>query len=237
MLKTLYEAIRHDAKPEIIVVNNRPYATGELTPVHEPTVETLYLRTLRGLVDYINTNVDALNNNYLLCHVESHNTVRLYSSIDPDFSQRSCYVAVKLDTAQATLNQFMDAEAFNIMLQSCFVEYEDDAENNRKEVLQYSSSVREVAEGQTLDDGITQAVTVKQGLASMKKTTIPNPVTLRPYRTFAEVEQPASSFIFRAKSGPSFMLVEADGGAWRGEAMQNIKNFLQDALPELKIIA
>ncbi len=237
MLKELYDAIRGDAKPEIVTVDKRPYATCDLKPVSEPQAKTLHLRTLRGLVDYINTNVDALNNDYLLCHVENHNTVHLYSSIDPEFAQRSCYITVKLDTPSATLNQFMDAESFNIMMQSCFVEYEDDAENNRKEVLQYSSAVREVAEGQMLDDGVTQAVTVKQGLASMKQTVIPNPVTLRPYRTFAEVEQPASSFVFRAKTGPHFMLVEADGGAWRGKAMQNIKDYLQNALPDLKIIA
>ncbi len=237
MLKSLYEAIRHDAKPEIINVDTRPYTTGKLTPVYQPQAQTLQVRTLRGLVDYIISNVDELNNDCLLCHVESHNTVHLYSSMDPQFAQRSCFITVKLDTASATLNQFMDAEPFNIMMQSCFVEYEDDAENNRKEVLQYSSAVREVAEGQTLDDGVTQAVTVKHGIASVKQTTIPNPVTLRPYRTFAEVEQPASSFVFRAKSGPSFMLVEADGGAWRGEAMQNIKDYLQKALPDVKIIA
>ena len=69
---------------------------------------------------------------------------------------------------------------------------------------------------------------------------LPNPVTLRPFRTFTEVEQPASSFVFRAKQkdgGMEFMLVEADGGAWRGEAMRNIKEYMQKAIPELSVIA
>jgi len=33
------------------------------------------------------------------------------------------------------------------------------------------------------------------------------------------------------------MLVEADGGAWRGEAMKNIKEYLETAVPGLNVIA
>ena len=97
--------------------------------------------------------------------------------------------------------------------------------------------MREVAEGVTLDDGVTQAVTVKKGIAAVENVTLPNPVTLRPYRTFTEVEQPASQFVFRAAEGPEFMLVEADGGAWKHEAMQNIKKFMEFEVPGLAVIA
>jgi len=69
---------------------------------------------------------------------------------------------------------------------------------------------------------------------------VPNPVTLRPYRTFSEVEQPASQFVFRMKTGgssPSCALFNADGGAWALEAIENIKRWLSDRLPEWDILA
>lgn len=65
---------------------------------------------------------------------------------------------------------------------------------------------------------------------------VPNPVKLRPYRTFHEVEQPASDFIFRMKSerGISCALFEADGGAWENAAMANIKNYLEFELADVE---
>ena len=55
---------------------------------------------------------------------------------------------------------------------------------------------------------------------------------LKPYRTFTEVEQPESDFIFRMKDMGSVCcaLFEADGGAWRNVAMHNIKAYLQEQL-------
>lgn len=70
----------------------------------------------------------------------------------------------------------------------------------------------------------------KTGVAKLNDVVVPNPVTLAPYRTFPEIEQPKSKFIFRMQSGPTATLFEADGGAWRNEAMKNIKVWLKTAL-------
>lgn len=37
--------------------------------------------------------------------------------------------------------------------------------------------------------------------------------------------------------GVKFALVEADGGAWKGEAMKNIKAFMKENVPGLNVIA
>ena len=65
---------------------------------------------------------------------------------------------------------------------------------------------------------------------------MPNPVELAPYRTFPEVEQPISKFIFRMQEGPRAALYEADGGAWRNKAILSIKEYLQEELKELENI-
>lgn len=86
------------------------------------------------------------------------------------------------------------------------------------------------------DDGTSQKATITKGIAGKEDVIVPNPVTLRPYRTFLEVEQPESKFIFRIREGangePSFKLVEADGGLWKYKAVTSIKDYLKDHLPE-----
>lgn len=239
MLESLYRAIRGDTPAKEITLCGRHYTTAGVEPVLHPMPRTLSVKTLTALVDYLKVNVDKLDVSTLICHIESPSVVSLRSALVGDFSQRSTYISAELEQLQIKFNSYLDGEAFNILLQSCFVDNETDPQKatDRGLVLRYCASVREVSEGITLDDGITQAVTVKKGIASVETVTLPNPVTLRPYRTFIEVEQPASKFVFRAEEGPRFMLVEADGGAWKSEAMKNIKNFMEFEVPELNVVA
>lgn len=238
MLQALYNAIRKDAEPTEIIIKGRSYATGHVTPITYPAPKVIQVTTLTALVDYLKSNIDELDMSKLLCHVESPGCVGIYSNMLGDFCDRSCYIRAELTQLQIPFNKFLNGEAFNILLQSCFVEYEDELRaTDRGLVLAYAANVREVQEGITLDDGVTQAVTVKKGVANVEKVVMPTPVTLRPFRTFTEVEQPASSFVFRAKEGPEFMLVEADGGAWRSEAMKNIKEYMENAVSGLGVIA
>ena len=240
MLKELYTAIRGDAAPAVIEIKGRNYTSKNVVPVSTPTPAKLTVSTLTGLVDYIKSNVDELNVSSLLCHVESPSKVTLNSNLLGDFADRAVFLAAELHQLQIPLNKYLDAEAFNILLQSCFVEPEDPMKaTDRGIVLKYAANVKTMVEGVMADDGVAQAVTVKKGIASVENVVLPNPVTLRPYRTFVEVEQPASKFVFRARDddGMEFMLVEADGGAWRGEAMKNIKEYLEAAVPGLNVIA
>ena len=55
-------------------------------------------------------------------------------------------------------------------------------------------------------------------------------VTLQPFRTFLEVEQPAGEYIFRVQPGNSCALFEADGGLWRLKAMDLVKGWLKNNL-------
>ena len=60
-------------------------------------------------------------------------------------------------------------------------------------------------------------------------------MTLTPFRTFYEVEQPESEFVFRIENrgdAPKFKLIEADGGRWKYEAMQQIKEYILKKLQE-----
>ena len=78
------------------------------------------------------------------------------------------------------------------------------------------------------DDGVSQVATMTVGVAQKADVIVPNPVKLIPHRTFQEVEQPASQFVFRIGDNevPTFMIVEAQNQIWKNEAVKNIKNFL-----------
>src|SRR5690606_26037278 len=112
-------------------------------------------------------------------------------------------------------------------LQSAFVKNDD-----RDVILKVVGNVKEEDVKTYGDDGVSQSVTAKVGVATVGQVEVPNPVSLKPYRTFAEVEQPESEFIFRMKNGPRCSLFEADGGAWKLQAISNIKSYLSAALEE-----
>jgi hypothetical protein len=65
-------------------------------------------------------------------------------------------------------------------------------------------------------------------------------VRLAPWRTFREVAQPVSSFLFRVqKAGdlPQFALFEADGSAWKLEAVANIARMLSAGVTEAIVVS
>lgn len=57
-------------------------------------------------------------------------------------------------------------------------------------------------------------------------------VTLQPYRTFLEVEQPVSDFLLRVDKEGGIALHQADGGAWKLAAKRSIAAYLKEQLAE-----
>ena len=127
---------------------------------------------------------------------------------------------------------YMDHESFLIALQSKFIPNDD-----RELLMKFAGTVENGSLAQYGDDGVTQKATIKTGIASKGDVIVPNPVTLRPFRTFVEVEQPESAFVFRMREGGrgdiECAIFEADGGAWKNAAMKGIKEYLQYELNEV----
>ena len=101
-------------------------------------------------------------------------------------------------------------------------------------IMQVAGNIKSGTTANYSDDGVSQKTTIKSGV-ELADVIVPNPVKLRPYRTFAEIEQPESSYVFRIKDserGPAFKLVEADGGLWKNATMKKIKEYLEFELAE-----
>lgn len=219
-----------EKKEPIIELDQGTFSRVSLSRVTEPVASKLTVSTLTGLVDYIKTNVDKLEGK-LLIQVKSPEEVTLYSPLNADREREKYVSAEAILPNNVVYDRFLDTERFNIMLQSAFVDDED-----KSKLLKYTALITDDTVKNFGDDGISQKVTVKTGVVSVSDAVVPNPVTLAPFRTFPEVEQPESKFIFRMKEGPSAALFEADGGAWRNKAILSIKQYLQEELKELENI-
>ena len=84
----------------------------------------------------------------------------------------------------------------------------------------------------SVDNGISQEVSVKTGAVLKEQQTVQPIVHLQPYRTFLEVEQPVSDFLLRLDKEGHPALYEADGGAWKVVAKRSIAAYLAEKLAD-----
>lgn len=231
-------------KPEVVEVNGNKYCDKSLeriAPVVVRAYESVQLDTLTSFVDYVKAQVnrdDIYKYGDLYIKVDSPNKVTAFEK-DCPFDGRKTYIC----TASATLprvdyERYYDNESFNILLQSRFCQDETTAK-----LLSIVGNIKTSDVQTTSDNGITQTVQTNKGIVLKENTELPNPVTLAPFRTFVEIPQVASPFIFRAKSEGRddakevyFALFEADGGAWKIEATQRIKAYLEEAFKDTGVV-
>lgn len=241
MIAKAIEKLLEMAKPEHIVINGSNYCSKDIYPVKSPLPVSLELHSLTGLVDFIKNSGDVKVEDVLV-HIENFDKVFLYSKIFGEFEQRKTYAKVLLEPVDFSFEQYYDSEKFNVAIQACFTEYGTEsvygvAGTDKANVLKFSKNVCSRAEAGIIDDGISQEVTLKTSVVSKENAVLPNPVKLCPYRTFTEIEQPESEFVFRVNNSMNFALFEADGGAWKNEARKRIKEFLTNKIENLVVIA
>lgn len=218
------------AEPHTLTIHGEEYADKPLTRIpQELRAEPITVHTLTALVDYIRKMQEDKEVMYLV-HVVSPTEVQMISALDGD-RKRETLIRAVARVPEIPFERFMDSEKMVITMQAMF---ENDPATDRAAVLQFCGTVKNESVTEYGDDGVSQKATIKYGVASVKEALVPSPCRLRPFRTFHEVEQPASDFIFRmrneASSGVSAALFQADGGAWMNDAAQNIREFLEKSL-------
>lgn len=239
MIKEALQYIVGLGKAEEHVINGACYSDKPLHRIdtYYPKADAIEMHTLTSLVDYIKSEVDEMPPR-MIVEVKSPTEVELYSQLDPNRDRESLVVA-SARVPGFEFDRFVEHEKFCINLQSKFIPSDD-----RELILKFAGTVEAGSVSEYGDDSVTQKATIKTGLASKGDAIVPNPVCLRPYRTFLEVEQPESAFVFRMKQdnyGSVMCAVfEADGGAWKMDATQAIKEYLQrelDGMPQFTVIS
>lgn len=202
--------------------------------IAEPEPDEIETTTLQSIVDYLTHDVDKdtpFPVKRAVIHIRGPREVVVLSECS-ETGERWERISANAVTARFSFGTFMDMEQFNIALQSMFAESEE-----RAKVLSITGNVNSEKVQEHADDGVTQNVLVKAGIARVGQVAVPNPVYLAPYRTFPDIEQPTSPFVLRMRPGqregdlPTAALFEADGTAWRLLALQAIRDYLVNALP------
>lgn len=198
-----------------------------------PTADPLAVYSLGALREYVKVNRDTLDLGTLVVHVVSPQIVRLSGPLQARARNRESYVqATALNLTDGFLGKFMAIDDFIVGLLTRFAD-----SNDRAAVLKLFGNVKHETVKTSQDDGVTQTVSAKTGVVLAADVAVPNPITLVPYRTFREVTQPSSLFVLRVNAGrpgglPEVGIFEADGGAWRLTAVDRVRDWLTEALPD-----
>jgi hypothetical protein len=225
----IIQTIKDSVETKTIAVEKGDFLT---RPVFQPPdrnlVDVIQVATLTALVDYLNYKVDITARPDVAIHVVSPTVVRVLAQLKNDDDLRFTPIEAHADVPTiGLLRQFVSQEEAIIELQSKFVDAD-----RRADLLKSLGTIVLEDELSQADDGVTQEFTVRSGIERATKD-LTNPVALKPYRTFVDIDQPSSPFVVRLKkSGQnlSICLFEADGGKWRNDARAEIKAFLTEEL-------
>lgn len=181
--------------------------------------------TLTSVLEFVKENISYYEKLYVV--VNDVKSVSIKTDLD-GYKKRSHLLEVSAEVPNQTFDRFIDSEDFIIGLMSKFV-----PTPHTEVMLKALGNITENTVKNSVQDGVTQSVTVKSGVATVADVQLPKTVVLKPFRTFTEIEQPESEFVLRVKEGPECALFEADGGAWKNLAIARIKEFLTKELHEL----
>lgn len=216
---------------ERLLDGNRIYTDREMHELKEPVPASIAVCTLDGFVGLVDQAIEGLDLAAALVHVAAYNDVRLIGKKSNAWGTRQLFsVAKPIDIPGFPFGQFIDHERFVIYLQANFVSSPD-----LVALVKLASNVTAERIQTSEDDGISQKIGQRRGIVLKGSDTIPGKVKLSPHRTFPEVIQPTSEFAFRARqkdenSLPELALFEADGGAWKLDAMKEVAAYLQNKL-------
>lgn len=230
MIKEALEYILKLKDKEQMDVNGDTYIkAGTYYKVTEPLLEDKFdTFTLKSVVEYIKGNVDEDHAaDKCVIHIVSPESVILYSGVHEEIVERKVLLKAHAITTQLSTDVYMDTEEFIIQLQSKFIDQYD-----RDTLIKLAGNIVDESEVTRADNGMSQNVTAKTGIATVANIQVVNPFRLAPYRTFAEIEQPSSPYIFRIRKGGYCALYHTGDKKWFIEAVESIYDYLSEALAD-----
>lgn len=227
MLAKIIDKIVSLRETKIFEINGQTYTDGDLTriPPHVDRPECIKVSGLDGICKLIRTELAKINT-IVMVQAKSYNSVEVMTTYLPDFSRDVLYRA---DADVPGLHVgWRDRETALIELRSIFVP--NDGTSYLLDLLSRMTNENSVS---TKDNGVTQTVEARQGVAINTVVDVKPRIQLQPFRTFLEVKQPESEFLLRVDSDRGIGFFEADGGVWKLEAKRNIAGYFNSNLSDL----
>lgn len=211
---------RGNTEPCLIAIKGKPkrISAGVGQLVFSPLRRHSICKLIRTELEKVDTTI--------MVQVKSNDTVEVMTTYLSDFSRNTLYRA-KAD-APGLRTGFRGREVALIELRSLCIPNEGTAY-----LLDLLSRMTNENSVSTNDNGVTQTVEARQGVALNAVVEIKPRVMLRPFRTFLEVEQPESEFLLRVDPDEGIGFFEADGGIWKLEAKKNIADYFLKNMGDL----
>ena len=198
---------------------------------NEPRPEQQNVNTLGGFVSAVvaynelwddmlgpDVYISAAWNSVALCAYPAKDTGKIYA-----------LVAAKPYAHRDAISYRCGQDQFCLALQTDFVQTEA-----QQKLLGLAGNI--VAESVTTstDDGVSAVVTRRKGIASKSRDTAPSLITLQPWLTFDEMEQPEIMYALRIKSNadqePIFSLTPSEAPQWKTKAERQIAEYIEKNL-------
>ena len=209
------------------VIDGRTYYRGR--EIMDPQLEVISLSTLDGFAALANNLHDG-EVPIFGAHVVTPTVVQLLGAPDKHKRRETLVHSEVPQRGAFPFENWLSQEDFVTMAQACFVQTEQ-----LEKILQVIGTLKAGRVTTYEDDGVTQQVAASAGVTRATHIEVPNPVNLRPWRTFVEVDQSESDFILRLRGGdeqqkPQIGLYEVVAGEWKLDAMGKIFDYLNDKL-------
>jgi hypothetical protein len=227
----------HDKAKGVFKIEDRNYCYGTPQQISEPQQGILEVESLQGLIDYVHGNKDGIDHDLCTIHIVDHTSVMLHGKVNRETGIRPLFVHAEISSKIKSFpfDRWLEHEEFMIKLYSLF---QWDADKVHEEFAKKVSAIKSTDTDESTDNKIATNKTKTSGISIPEDRTVFT-INLSPYRTFAEVKQPTTPFIFRVRKdrneGIQCALFECDGGAWVNEVRLNISSFLLSSLKEKRM--
>lgn len=221
------------------VIDGYTYSDKPLHRLYEDNIGMIPLKTLTGVVDFLEANIDGHDKTELFINIQAPGELVIFKKHDSKKKERDiiagadCFTPAIYDD-HGFLDNYQDIESALVGLRTRFENTPD-----REKIIKLLGNIVDKNEVETGDDGMTQSTVTRKGIAMREKEEVPLMLELIPYRTFPEIDQPSSWYIIRLRSGEqgvSVAIYEVKDNQWKVKAMQRIKDYLADKIKEVKII-
>lgn len=228
---TTIAKIEELARPQIHTVEDNEYAIAgdgtyrQIRPnLDYPTGLELY--SLDALVQMIKTEATKQYSAPIYIMAKGHDEVACFLSPDQELRHMrlTLYDVHAKDVPGWNATDNLPFEEALIAIRTRFQQTPD-----TEYLLKLLSEITNKAKVTYADNGIATSVVTQSGVALQQSVPIRPIVSLRPYRTFQEIEQPASEFHIRI-SERGIRFIEADGGMWKLAARKTIAEYLNNSL-------
>ena len=228
MLRNFINRIVELAAPTTYEIDGHTYASDALRRIDPPKYkpEPINVTGLDSICKLVQNEVKAVGRKIFI-RIAAYNKVSVFSTYDDQYERAYLY-RCEADTPNVTVDRFIGYENAVIELRSLYIPNDD-----TDYLLKLLSSISSESKVVSTDNGVTQSVEAKQGIALSQMVAVKPRVSLKPFRTFIEVDQPESEFLLRISSDGKIGLYEADGGVWKLEATRNVAAYFEEALKDL----